>query len=470
MQYIIIPTLSGSCLFLFFLCSRHIGKGRITKEWERRLLMGVLFFYLFPMPFLQGQYVKLFHWLLGMKGKPGVLLRGLPESGLGFLVLSQIPGYKDLKQRYKIENIIYKGEDYSLPNGHFRREVIIFLIWALAAVVLLLYHIVKYIKTYNILMKCNKKTADQELSNMMLAIKQEYGVRHNVSVYLQEGTTSFTMGIFKPIIIVPQELQGRDLEFVLRHELIHIEHHDMLIHMFVYLVKIFHWFNPLIYWAAGEIDRNCELVCDLAVVKTMTAAQREAYAKLLVRQCTKTGDSCWGYALSENGRVVKERVCFIMQENHRKWQRLFSAVIVCMAIVLDSFTVMAYNNPISMETSSRDGENEQDLEEEVFWCTEDYEGELDYLDIDEVVYNKQFTDEAGNIYPINEEVSNYALCKHDWIEGRVQIHRYKESMGCSITVYKSKKCTKGDALIKKEKISSHSYEICPHDIFRNGEI
>jgi bla regulator protein BlaR1 len=61
----------------------------------------------------------------------------------------------------------------------------------------------------------------------------------------------FTIGIFKPCIVIPDTLIGlldkQKLDIILRHELIHIKRNDHITRVLSYILQAIHWFNPLIW-------------------------------------------------------------------------------------------------------------------------------------------------------------------------------------------------------------------------------
>lgn len=68
------------------------------------------------------------------------------------------------------------------------------------------------------------------------------------------------------LILPDRELSGEALNNILRHEMMHFKRKDILYKWFVALVKCVHWFNPVAYYIAKQINIECEISCDLAVV------------------------------------------------------------------------------------------------------------------------------------------------------------------------------------------------------------
>ena len=58
-------------------------------------------------------------------------------------------------------------------------------------------------------------------------------------------TAPFTLGILRPRVYLPDDLQGTARRAVLLHEQTHIRRRDPLVKPLFYAVVCLHWFNPL---------------------------------------------------------------------------------------------------------------------------------------------------------------------------------------------------------------------------------
>ena len=91
------------------------------------------------------------------------------------------------------------------------------------------------------------------------------------------------VGVFRPILLLPKvSMTEEQLNNVLSHEMIHYRRKDILYKWFVCLVKCIHWFNPAIYYVSKQIDIECELSCDAAVVKNMTDEEQTRYIDTII--------------------------------------------------------------------------------------------------------------------------------------------------------------------------------------------
>ena len=90
-------------------------------------------------------------------------------------------------------------------------------------------------------------------------------------------------------ILWPEDLILSDKEqlLVLKHELAHIHHHDLIIKNIIYFLSIFYWWNPL----GSFIRKKADLLLELRVDKTVAFSSQEAtiYLECLLKIFQKSG-------------------------------------------------------------------------------------------------------------------------------------------------------------------------------------
>ena len=80
-----------------------------------------------------------------------------------------------------------------------------------------------------------------------------------------------------------------------------------------------------------------------------------------------------------------------------------------------------------------------------------------------VVYEMQFADVEGNIYPVySDEESPYASCSHNYVSGTYQEHIKYSSGNCMIVQYNAVRCTKCSSVQIGKEIARTIYQECPH--------
>lgn len=107
-----------------------------------------------------------------------------------------------------------------------------------------------------------------------------------VKIYLTEEKISpFSGGIFRPYIVIPQEIteswDKEEYKVVLSHELLHIRSGHILLLFFFAMLRIYWWVNPLIYLCDKILREDLEMACDESCIRCMGIGRSE-YGQILL--------------------------------------------------------------------------------------------------------------------------------------------------------------------------------------------
>ena len=176
------------------------------------------------------------------------------------------------------------------------------------------------------------------ISYWRLRRKVDTAVRYKDNIFQSENVKSpFVLGIIKPRIYLPFNMNGQDLEHVVAHEQAHIHRKDHWWKPFGFLLLTIHWFNPLVWLAYVLLCRDIELACDERVIKELGNEQRADYTQALVA-CRMIA-AC-PLAFGEVG--VKDRVKSVMNYKKPAFWGVVLAVIVCVFVAVCFLT-----NPVT---------------------------------------------------------------------------------------------------------------------------
>lgn len=97
-------------------------------------------------------------------------------------------------------------------------------------------------------------------------------------------STPATVGMLRPIIVVPSDNQLADaeLETILTHECAHIARHDNLLGIFESIAGCALWFHPLVWMARRVLDAAREEACDAIV---LASGDTDIYVTALGKIC-----------------------------------------------------------------------------------------------------------------------------------------------------------------------------------------
>jgi len=171
------------------------------------------------------------------------------------------------------------------------------------------------------------------------AVFRELCASRRVRFFCGDVATPMLLGLFQPIIIVSKAAYVQNghedaLRGILRHELTHYRRRDLLYKWTVVAVTSLHWFNPLMLRVRREISRACELSCDEAVIRDMSAIEKQRYGETLLALSAdrRLPLGIPATTLCEEKEQLKERLVDIM--TYKKQTAGTILLSVCLLAVL----------------------------------------------------------------------------------------------------------------------------------------
>jgi len=155
---------------------------------------------------------------------------------------------------------------------HFNPEGVIsslILLIAFVSLGLTLRQVVRFLIAYK---RVHRHTTVDRLPNKLKLVMRKYKLNKNtVLVIAGSKLSAYTIGLFKPRIVISQslvrKLTEKQLEAVILHELYHLKRRHILWLLFSRLVSSLFFFIPLIEYLARQLKIEFELAADAFVVE-----------------------------------------------------------------------------------------------------------------------------------------------------------------------------------------------------------
>ena len=94
--------------------------------------------------------------------------------------------------------------------------------------------------------------------------------------------TPFVIGLVRPRIYLPEDMEWQEQSYVLLHERVHIRRGDHCWRILAYAALCLHWFNPLVWLAFFLSERDMEMSCDEAVIRKVGSHIKKEYSTSLL--------------------------------------------------------------------------------------------------------------------------------------------------------------------------------------------
>ena len=141
----------------------------------------------------------------------------------------------------------------------------VLLAWAAGVAVLVMPLLIGTLTVRRAIRRAGRVT-DEDWLTLLDRLRRELGVRRAVTLLRSAWSNiPLTCGVLRPVIVLPAEADDWSADrrkVVLLHELAHVKRADCLTQLAARIVRVLHWFNPLV-WLAGRMLRiERERACD----------------------------------------------------------------------------------------------------------------------------------------------------------------------------------------------------------------
>ncbi len=188
---------------------------------------------------------------------------------------------------------------------------IVSVIWLIGIIAMLLYAAISYVRV-------RQSVAER--------------VPYEENIFLCDYVKSpFILGLARPKIYLPSNIDGMAMEMVIVHEKAHLARRDHWWKPLGFLILAIHWFNPLCWIAYMLLCRDIELACDEKVVRQMDLDGKKQYSTALL-ECS-TGRRLVTICPLAFGEIgVKERVKNVLNYKRPPFWAIVVSVIACVAV------------------------------------------------------------------------------------------------------------------------------------------
>ena len=237
---------------------------------------------------------------------------------------------------------------------------------------------------------------------------------------------------------------------------------DLLIKMLLEFASCLYWFNPFIYVLTHRLEFMSEASCDERVLKGCDEKEREMYIELLDKN--KDGNRVeipFCSALEDGDRDIDKRIKLLKEMRTIKGKKkLFAVCVFVFLVVANSLIAFAYPKVRHVELVVKEAAEEA-VDGNNFWSYNYVEEGYEAL-ADVVVYDEQFVDEAGQVYPIRTPDTSFPCDNHDIVSGYYQMHVVNEDGSCVVETYECTKCVRCDTIWLGDFCTKSIQFVCEH--------
>lgn len=386
---------SGGLLILTLLLGKRFLKNRLSRQWQYYIWLVVILRLLVPF----GPEVSLL----------GKAYRAADQAIFQSVPLPQYPTQSPQNAPERVSAPPDSSGGVSAPSTaiHPLQDVVsllaghVWLVWLGAALGLLIRKITVYQSYIRYISMGATPVSDLALLDRLSVIAEQAGVRKPVELCVNPLVPSpLLIGFFHPVIVLPRaDISEKDFRYTVLHELTHFKRLDIFYKWLAQITVCLHWFNPLVHLMSREITRVCEFSCDEAVLAQAGCAGARDYGNTLLDAMAAAGrcrkNPC-AVTLSENKRLLKERLDAIMGYQVKSKTVKLLSVLLSLCIISGAFFIGTYSVSSAREAGSDIQAEIDDEHAHKEYRDEEFDEPEDRYDPDDITDPESFPDRSGS--------------------------------------------------------------------------
>lgn len=219
----------------------------------------------------------------------------------------------------------------------------LFNIWLVGGALYLAYHLIVY---YIFKSKLNSSLSlvDEKIEEKFSFLKLEMDISSKIDI--RESTmidSPMIVGLIKPILVLPKNIEIENIEYIFTHELIHLRRRDIIYKAFIFFATVIHWFNPVVHIMSKVAGQDLELSCDEEVIKNMDRDEKIIYSNVLVNAISISKSPIYTSNFSGGVDMVKKRLDKILDSINKRSSKPLIAILI-LSILGTSFLIGCDNN------------------------------------------------------------------------------------------------------------------------------
>ncbi len=287
----------------------------------------------------------------------------------------------------RIADSQYMVDTFFLDIDHSLIMQLAFIIWLAGAAVHLINAAAHQID-FNRKIRRISKPASETAEKIVYEICDKFMIWTDIKVLTIDGINSaMAVGIFKPIILIPdRKYSNEELRLIIKHEIVHFKHRDLIVAALSQIAASIHWFNPLVRIFIRSLERECELYCDETVMRDEDEAARMIYCRSILdasraeavgKNTVAAPSVSSGFFLSKSG--MKRRLSMILCHG-KKCRFGFLCIAAAVAVTVLSGSLLSFGN-------SRTGSYNLFPEEQFAVTSINYNTEVSFTTFEYVIPN-----------------------------------------------------------------------------------
>lgn len=201
-------------------------------------------------------------------------------------------------------------------------DEILAIVWAVGAAAFFAGSMLSYRRFVRRVRRTARDVRDPELLRIYESECERLGLRQRIPLrQTPEADGSMLVGLVHPVLLLPKGgIPLADAPLILRHELTHAKHKDVLCKTAFLLARCVHWFNPVVHLLAWQGAQDLEIACDQSVVHGLDTYVKRQYGQCILNDVARRmyGGTMLTTRLTGGGKAMKIRLQALFSPNKKR--------------------------------------------------------------------------------------------------------------------------------------------------------
>ncbi len=201
-------------------------------------------------------------------------------------------------------------------------DEILAIVWAVGAAAFFVGSMLSYRRFVHRVRRTARDVRDLELLRIYESECERLGLRQRIPLrQTPEADGPMLVGLVQPVLLLPKGgIPLADAPLILRHELTHAKHKDVLCKMVFLLARCVHWFNPVVHLLAWQGAQDLEIACDQSVVHGLDTDAKRQYGQCILNDVARRmyGGTMLTTRLTGGGKAMKTRLQALFSPNKKR--------------------------------------------------------------------------------------------------------------------------------------------------------
>lgn len=201
-------------------------------------------------------------------------------------------------------------------------DEILAIVWAVGAAAFFAGSMLSYRRFVRRVRRTARDVRDPELLRIYESECERLGLRQRIPLrQTPEADGPMLVGLVYPVLLLPKGgIPLADAPLILRHELTHAKHKDVLCKTAFLLARCVHWFNPVVHLLAWQGAQDLEIACDQSVVHGLDTYVKRQYGQCILNDVARRmyGGTMLTTRLTGGGKAMKIRLQALFSPNKKR--------------------------------------------------------------------------------------------------------------------------------------------------------